>query len=179
MRSQVIGIYVGGVVVLGIILYFAWAMPSLLSHGPTQPLSQTASSTSSTIPTDLLASGGQPVLPMKNITVGGVPIQAEVASNDAQREAGLSGRKSLPSGQGMLFVFPQPANEGFWMKEMNFPLDILYADASGTIVTIWPNLSPSTYPQAFYPTSPAQYVLELPANFAAQHNIVVGSKIVL
>lgn len=114
---------------------------------------------------------------MKIITVGGIKIQVEVASTEAERQAGLSGRAGLAAGQGMLFEFSQPGDYGFWMKDMNFPIDILWADQSGTVVTIWPNLSPATYPQSFHPASPAQYVLELPANFAAQNGIAVGSKI--
>jgi uncharacterized protein len=167
MRRGIITILIGALVILGIIIYFAWLWPSLPTFSSKPPVSS--------FPTTL----GQSTLPMETITVGGVSIQVEVASDDAEREAGLSGRAGLPPGQGMLFVFPEPASDGFWMKEMNFPLDIIYAKADGTIVTIWPDLSPSTYPQAFYPVSPVQYVLEVPANFAAQNSIVVGSKIVL
>ena len=166
MRRQLLGIGLAGLAVLCVILYFAWDMPSL----PSSPTTSTP---------NVVVSSGQPQLPMKTITVGGIQIQAEIASTDAQRQDGLSGRAGLAAGQGMLFIFPQSGNYGFWMKEMSFPIDILWADKNGTIITIWPNLSPSTYPQVFYPTAPAQYVLELPANFAAQNNIAVGAKIVL
>lgn len=175
MRKEILSILIVAVIVLGVILYFAWAMPS----APSFPAPNTQPSSASSSSTNLMISGGQPTLPTTTVTIGNTTIHAEVASTDTERDDGLSGRSGLAPGQGMLFVFPQPQNDGFWMKEMNFSLDILYADANGTIVTIWPNLSPSTYPQAFYPISPAQYVLELPANFAAQNGIVVGSKMVI
>jgi hypothetical protein len=119
------------------------------------------------------------MLPTERITVGNVPLSVEVAATSAQQESGLSGRAGLATGTGMLFVFPQPAEVGFWMKDMRFSLDIIFADKDGVIVTIHPNLSPETYPALFGPTAPAQYVLEVPAGFAQAHAIAIGQKIVL
>ena len=112
-----------------------------------------------------------------HITIGSTVIPVEVAHNDVQRERGLSGRSSLSGG--MLFVFEKEGTSGFWMKDMNFSLDIIFADASGTIVTIYNDVSPQTYPKVFYPESPARYVLEVPAGFAKEHSIVLGMHIML
>jgi uncharacterized membrane protein (UPF0127 family) len=108
-------------------------------------------------------------------------IVVEVESTEATREQGLSGRASLAEGSGMLFVFQQPGTYGFWMKDMNFALDMIFADAQGRIVTVDQNLSPNSYnsqnPQSskvFYPAEPIIYVLEIPAGFAASHNIKEG-----
>jgi len=106
-------------------------------------------------------------------------VVVEVADTEALREQGLSGRPNLPEGQGMLFVFDTDGVWGIWMKGMQFPIDIVWADASGTVVTVAVNIAPDTYPDSFYPTIPARYVLELQAGFTATHDIVVGSKIVL
>ena len=112
---------------------------------------------------------------MTTVTIGSTTISAKIADTDALRELGLSGTQSLPQGQGMLFIFQTPGNYAFWMKDMNYALDILWANASGTITTIHPNLSPQTYPQAFYPQTPdALYVLEVPAGYSAEKNIKVG-----
>ncbi len=124
-------------------------------------------------------SGGQPMLPTKTITIGKNSILAELATTGKQKNDGLSGRTSLEEGTGMLFEFGTPSIEGFWMKDMRFSLDIIWADNSGTIVTIFQNLSPTTYPNVFKPTTPARYVLELPAGYTAVHGIAVGDKIVL
>lgn len=109
------------------------------------------------------------------VTLGGTTVTAEVADTPAAREQGLSGTAPLPEGSGMLFVFDAPGGYAFWMKDMNYSLDIIWADASGTITTIYPGLSPQTYPQAFAPSTPdALYVLEVPSGFAAAHDIKVG-----
>ena len=112
------------------------------------------------------------------VTIGDATVQVEVESTEAAREQGLSGRTSLAEGSGMLFVFPQPGKYGFWMKDMHFALDMIFADASGRIVTIVQDATPESYlqnpPQVFYPTAPTLYVLEVPAGFAASHNIREG-----
>lgn len=118
-------------------------------------------------------------LPQQTITVAGQYIIAEIANSEAQRQQGLSGRSSLAQGHGMLFVFNEPGLYGFWMKDMHFSIDILFADAQGTIVTIASNVAPETFPKSFNPASPALYVLELPAGYAQEHGIGLGSKIVL
>ena len=119
------------------------------------------------------------MLPTKTITIGKNVIIAELATTNKQKNDGLSGRKGLEEGTGMLFEFDTPSIEGFWMKDMLFSLDIIWADSSGIIVTIFQNLSPATYPNVFKPTVAARYVLELPAGYAAAHSIAVGDKIVL
>ncbi len=119
-----------------------------------------------------------PGLPTTTVTIGTTTMIAEVASTEAEREQGLSGRSSLQPGHGMLFVFDSPTVPGFWMKDMSFSLDMLFAVQDGTIVTIDSDLSPSTYllnpPEVFYPLQPVLYVLEVPAGFAAQHDIATG-----
>ncbi len=119
------------------------------------------------------------ILPTKHITIGNVPLTVEVASTDSEREQGLSGREGLAENTGMLFVFAVPKLYGFWMKDMRFALDIIFVDASGSVVTIASNLLPQTYPEVFQSKSPALYVLEVPAGFAKEHGIAVGTKIVL
>ena len=105
---------------------------------------------------------------------GTTAVSVEVAATPAARERGLSGRASLAAGEGMLFVFDNDGNWGFWMKDVNFPIDIIWADSAGRVVTVLPSVSPNTYPQVFYPSLPARYVLETPAGFAATNNIYEG-----
>lgn len=111
--------------------------------------------------------------------MGTATIAADIADTEQLREQGLSGRTSLSEGKGMLFLFEAPGRYGFWMKDMRFSLDIIWAAPDGTIVSIDHNLSPNTYPQVFYPAAPAQYVLEVPAGFAAKHAIVPGMALVV
>ena len=79
----------------------------------------------------------------------------------------------------MLFVFDEDGDWGIWMKDMQFPIDILYISQNGSVVSIDANISPNTYdtnpPEVFYPPLAVRYVLELPAGFAAAHTIVPDS----
>ena len=112
---------------------------------------------------------------MRTISIGGTVIYVDVADTDVLRERGLSGRSDLPGGKGMLFVFDTDDTWGIWMKDMLFPIDIIWVDASGTVVTVAENVAPDTYPKSFYPSAPARYVLELPAGFAAARGIAEGA----
>jgi len=116
--------------------------------------------------------------PMQTVTIGSTTIAVEVADTEALRNQGLSGRSDLPGGTGMLFVFDTDGLWSFWMKDMLFPLDIIWADAQGRIVGIAHSVSPDTYPQSFTPGEPARYALEVPAGFAKEHGIAEGDVLV-
>ena len=123
-------------------------------------------------------------LPMRTITIEGKNIQVEVASNDAEREQGLSDRMSLAVGHGMLFVFDPSRQVGFWMKDMRFSLDMIFADETGSIVKIDADVSPESYfgqqpPEIFSSGVPIRYVLEVPAGYAKATGIAIGQKIVV
>lgn len=90
---------------------------------------------------------------------------------------GLSGKTELPQDHGMLFVFGSPSVNYFWMKEMNFPLDIIWIDELGTIIHIEEGLIPETYPDLFGPDKDSMYVWEVNAGFAAEKGIDIGGRI--
>ena len=119
----------------------------------------------------------QTKLPTTTVTIGPVVVLVEVASTDIARQRGLSGRTSLKEGSGMLFAFDADWEWGIWMKDMHFPIDIIWTDQDGTVVTVAKDISPDTYPQAFYPSVPARFVLEVPAGFVASHDIAKGSRL--
>lgn len=104
-----------------------------------------------------------PVYKQKTLAINGQQIRVDVADTPALRERGLSGRQLLAEGQGMLFVFPVSGRPGFWMKDMRFPIDILWISSSGLIADMTADLSPSTFPTVFSSTADIQYVLEVPA----------------
>lgn len=111
------------------------------------------------------------------ILIDGTPIAIELADSGSERERGLSGRAELRPGSGMLFVFEEDAQPSFWMKDMRFPIDIMWISADGVVVDIDQGLAPETYPQTFTPDSPVRYVLEVPAGFSEAHGITTGSKL--
>ncbi len=123
-------------------------------------------------------------LPVETITIEGKQIQVEVASTDEQRQQGLSDRTSLASGHGMLFVFEPQRKVGFWMKDMHFSLDMIFADKDGSIVKIDSGVTPESYsnhnpPEIFSSGVPIKYVLEVPAGYAESTGIAIGQKIVV
>jgi uncharacterized protein len=65
-------------------------------------------------------------LPEKQISIDGHTFTAEVASTMMQQATGLSFRKSIASDHGMLFVFNSPSIQNFWMKDMNFSIDMIW-----------------------------------------------------
>lgn len=101
-------------------------------------------------------------------------IKAEVLDSSDERIIGLSGRDSLGVNQAALFVFSSPDNYGIWMKDMKFPIDIVWLNSNRKIVTIRKNVQPSTYPMVFYPDETSQFIIELAANRASSLGIKVG-----
>jgi uncharacterized protein len=63
-------------------------------------------------------------------------VTVEVAETPEQHEKGLAGRDSLPEDEGMVFVFFEPRDSGFWMKDTTIPLSVAFFDERGTIVRI-------------------------------------------
>ena len=111
------------------------------------------------------------------ITLGATHIRAAYAVTSAEQQQGLSGTSPLASDQGMLFFFAKPAIVPFWMKDMNYSLDILWIGADKQVKEITANLAPSTYPNVFASKVPVAYVLEAPAGFAQSNNIAVGAQL--
>ncbi len=66
----------------------------------------------------------------------------EVADDTAERSRGLMFRETLPLSQGMLFVYDSPRQASFWMKNTLIPLDMIFADATGTVTRVHANAIP-------------------------------------
>jgi uncharacterized membrane protein (UPF0127 family) len=109
------------------------------------------------------------------VTIGNTVINVDVSDTADEREQGLSGKTSLAHDTGMLFVFDTPGKYGFWMKDMNFPLDMVWISESGSVVSINSDVATSTYPSVYYPPTDIKYVLELPSHYTVEHGIDVGS----
>ena len=125
---------------------------------------------------DILPSQGQ-IEKTVTVSIGHKQIKAFVADTPELQEKGLGDRASITSDEAMLFIFQVPAPYGFWMKDMNFPIDMFWLDQSGRIIFIEANVLPSSYPEVFTPPSPAQYVLETQAGFAAENDLKIGDEV--
>lgn len=106
-----------------------------------------------------------PDLPTREISVAGRSFHVELAVTPAEKARGLMYRETLPEGSGMLFRVDPPATVSFWMKDVRFPLDLLYLDGRGCLLGHHDNVPPCTsIPCPIYSSArPASWVLELPA----------------
>lgn len=107
-------------------------------------------------------------------------IQVEIAKKGSELERGLSYRKSIASDEGMLFVFDEMGQYPFWMKDMNFPLDILWISDEGRVVYLAENATPESYvkgKKVFQNDAFAKYVLEIKAGKAHEYGVYLGTSI--
>lgn len=104
----------------------------------------------------------------RQLQVGGSAIAVEIADGPQERARGLMFREGLGDGEGMLFVFERDGFHPFWMKNMHFPLDIVWLDSDGRVVYLETNVPPCLGPPCplYVPMAPARYVLEVSANSA-------------
>lgn len=108
------------------------------------------------------------------IRFGSGAISAEIATDLESRIRGLSGRELLLENFGLLFIFPESDFHGIWMKEMKFPIDIIWLNREKQIVDLAIDVPPDSYPQVFYPREKALFVLEILAGTAQKIGIKVG-----
>ena len=171
----------------------ATAQPTAVSPmPPVQPTSAVPTATAPDTPAAPLATPATeepptaqptPAIDTPVVTVGDTSFVVELAVTPAERNRGLSGHPPLVDNEGMLFVFENEAKWTFWMKEMLFPLDMLWIDAGCTVVDITENALKPEPEQAlqdlprYFPKTLAQYVLEVNSGTAEQTGISVGDQV--
>lgn len=98
----------------------------------------------------------------------------EVADDEAERERGLMQRETMPRSAGMLFVYPSERQVAFWMHDTLIPLDMLFIDGTGRVVSVHPEARPrddTPIPSG----TPVQFVLEINGGLAARLGIAPGA----
>ena len=114
--------------------------------------------------------------PRMVVMAGSGVYHAEVVDTDEARQKGLSGRPSIGLTEAMLFEFEDDGLWAIWMKDMKFPIDIVWIDNAQRVVHIEHNIEPDAVPHTQYrPPQPARYVLELASGQAKRAQISVGS----
>jgi hypothetical protein len=107
--------------------------------------------------------------------IGDQSFELELALTEAQQELGLMHRDHLDSDKGMLFIFPDMQVRTFWNHDVSFPLDLVFLDSSGKIVSIkqmqkFNDLNVSS-------DVPAKYAIELNEGTAANVGIKIGDSL--
>lgn len=107
-------------------------------------------------------------------------VQAQVADSPDERYQGLSNTDPLPQNRGMLFVFDAKGKRTFVMRQMNYPIDMVFIGANGTVTTIHhaeteanddPGDDLTPYPGR------GKWVLEVPYNWTTEHGVEVGDEV--
>lgn len=108
-------------------------------------------------------------------------VTVEIADTDAKRQRGLMFREQMASGDGMIFLFDQPGNYPFWMKNTLIPLDMIWLDKNAQIVWIADSVPPcKADPCPSYDhQGQALYVVEVVSGFAKEHKLKIGDTLVL
>jgi uncharacterized protein len=115
-----------------------------------------------------------------DVTLNGLVLVADIAATHEQRTKGLSVKDRLDENKAMLFVFDYEAQHTFWMKNMKFPIDIIWIDSDKTVVYIEHNVEPCSseiFCPVFRPDHDSLYVLETVGGFAERHDIVKGTMV--
>lgn len=126
-----------------------------------------------------LASSSSAVSNAVVIKIRNLVINSQVVSSETQRIKGLSGRDSLPINEGLLFVYDQKGKYTFWMKDMKFPIDMIWISDDKKIVYIAkgalpePNKSDKDLTR-YYPGVDAKYVLEINAGLSDANKLQIG-----
>lgn len=139
-------------------------------------------------PTTDGGTGGRTIEPTATVTVRApdgatrAEIRVAVADSRVERYEGLSNTAPLDDGEGMLFVHDSESSHAYVMREMNYPLDIVFVDANGTITAIHhaklPPAGASGGNLERY-RGRGKYVLELPYGYTNETGIAVGDRVVL
>jgi len=135
------------------LLWFVFALASMVGEAQSQPQD----------------------LPRITLNAGIHNISAEVAQTPDERATGLMFRQSMPANQGMLFVFEQPEQQCFWMKNTLIPLDVAFLADDGTVINI-EHMKPQTLDN-HCSAKPVRMVLEMNDGWFARKGVSAGSKL--
>lgn len=111
-------------------------------------------------------------------TNGTVSLRVETANTPEERSKGLMGRASLPTDEGMAFLYDAPTQDSFWMKDTLIPLSIAFWGKGERIISIL-DMSPCTADpcRTYSPGVPFVGAVEVDQGYFAEHGIQVGDRI--
>lgn len=153
-------------------------------QGPQSSSTASASAATSSATSSSVVDGENPPLPSEALNIDAATFTVEIASTSLEQTRGLSFRPSLGANDGMLFIFTTGSVQSFWMKDMNFPLDMIWI--SGTTVVGFAQNVPAPAPGTAFWNLPVYIspgtvdkVLEVNAGTVAKYNIRVGDSVTI
>lgn len=110
------------------------------------------------------------------LSLKGQELHVLVAKNPRQWYRGLGQRETLEPYQGMLFLYSFEEKHGIVMRDMHFPLDVVWF-RNGKVVDIAPNIPVFPQDRPYIPREVNNTVLELPAGWALSHGLKIGDSL--
>jgi uncharacterized protein len=106
----------------------------------------------------------------------GTRVKVEIADTEAKRQRGLMFREQLAPNEGMIFLFDELDYYPFWMKNTLIPLDMLWLDPDGRVVSIAQSVPPCKADPcpSYFPDAKSVYVVEVVSGFVREHKVKVG-----
>jgi len=123
------------------------------------------------------SNGADSGLPVVKMELGKRSYELEVANTRETRERGLMHRESMPADHGMIFVFVDEQPRGFWMRSTRIPLDIIFMNGAGKVVSVH-----QMKPYDEHTTEskgPAKYAIELNQGEAEKAGVKEGDQLKL
>jgi uncharacterized membrane protein (UPF0127 family) len=113
-------------------------------------------------------------------TTGTAHLTVEIADSEAEREEGLMGRTSLGANRGMAFLWDEPVESSFWMKDTLIPLSIAFWDDAGRIISILDMNPCAVDPCPSYgPDEPFVGAVEVERGTLGEHGVAIGDQVEL
>jgi len=103
-----------------------------------------------------------------------IKVEVEIADTPEKRARGLMYRNDLGENQGMLFLFPAPVVQTFWMKNTPLSLDLIFIASDMRIVGIVESATPFST-DSLSVSEPSQFVLEVRGGFCQRHGVRAGT----
>ncbi|MBU0545961.1 DUF192 domain-containing protein [Patescibacteria group bacterium] len=121
--------------------------------------------------------------PKEKVLIGGQELTVLVANNDKHLLKGWGDKKDMGLYGGMLFIYPTKTQHAIIMRDMQFPIDILWL-SDGEIIDIAPNVQPEMgraeeLLTPYFARLPSNAVLELSAGFVSNNEIKIGDRVEL
>ena len=173
-RARVALLTGGLLLVVAAVALLAWVLASAVglagrSDDPTMAAPTTA------------AAGGRPTAEYRLEPTDGpaVTVRLEIAADPAARARGLMGRREVPEGTGMVFLYPEDVTEAFWMKNTLVPLSIAFVAADGRVVSVAEMTPCEADPCPSYaPAGPYRYAVELAGGAFPAAGVGEGARVV-
>ncbi len=122
-----------------------------------------------------VAQDGPQKLSTIKLSAGMHSMNVEVARSEQEHAIGLMFRKSMPTNDGMLFIFELAGQQCFWMKNTLLPLSVAFIADDGSIANI-EDMKPQTL-DSHCSTKQVRYVLEMNDGWFAKRGIKAGTKV--